>query len=171
MVALTINRACPRIPTSYSSPIIGRVEGLIMVDTYKKLGQGSTPDQVQAFVNTFRTYFVETVRSFVRGMFLPNSDSSLVEYVAMDMSLAPPSIALSAMESSFGHSREIIHDFEELKLPVIALNPDNEPTDMDSMRQYGIEVVIIPGAGHFAMMEDPERFNELLEVAIRKILK
>ena len=149
----------------------GRVAGLIMVDTYKSLGSGRTPESVQAIVSMFRTNFADSVRPLVRSMFLPNSDPSLVEYVALDMSSAPPGVALSAMESSFTHSRQITHDFELLKLPVIALNPDNEPTDTVSMQRYGVEVLIMPGAGHFLMMEEPGRFNEILSVAIKKMVK
>jgi pimeloyl-ACP methyl ester carboxylesterase len=149
----------------------GRVAGLIMVDTYKKLGAGRTPESVQAFLNKFRTSFVDSVRPLVRSMFLPTSDSSLVEYVARDMSSAPPAVALSSLESSFTHSRQITHDFELLELPVIALNPDNEPTDTASMQRYKVEVMIMPGVGHFLMMEEPKRFNELLSAAIKKMIK
>ena len=149
----------------------GRVAGLIMVDTYKKLGSGRTPESVQAFINKLRTNFADSVRPLVRSMFLPNSDSALVEYIAMDMSSAPRAVALSALESSFTHSRLITHDFELLKLPVIALNPDNEPTDTASMQRYKVEVMIMPGVGHFLMMEEPKRFNELLSAAIKKMIK
>ncbi len=149
----------------------GRVAGLIMVDTYKKLGAGRPPDQVQTFINKFRTNFADSVRPLVRSMFLTNSDSALVEFVAMDMSSAPPAVALSALESSFAHSRQITHDFEQLKLPVIAINPDNELTDIASMHRYGVEVLIMQGVGHFLMMEDPKRFNEILGTAIKKIVK
>jgi len=147
----------------------GRVAGLIMVDTYKRLGSGRTQESVQAFVNKFRNNFADSVRPLVRSMFLPNSDSSLVEHVAMDMSSAPPAVALSALESSFTHSRQITHDFELLKLPIIAINPDNEPTDTTSMQRYGVEVFILQGVGHFLMMEEPKRFNEILETAIKKL--
>src|SRR5688572_23158851 len=63
----------------------GRVAALVMVDTYKRLGTVRTPEQIEAFVNRFRTHFADSVRPFVRRMFLPNSDTSLVEYVAKDM--------------------------------------------------------------------------------------
>ena len=149
----------------------GRVAGLIMVDTYKKLDGGRPMEQINAFVSDFSVDFAPKVHGLVRSMFLTNSDPTLVESVAKDMSSAPPAVALSAMRSSFMHSRQITHDFEQLKLPVIALNPDNEPTDVGSMQKNGVEVIIMPGVGHFLMMEDPKRFNELLETAIKKILK
>jgi len=37
------------------------------------------------------------------------------------------------------------------------------------MQFHGVEVVIMPGVGHFLMMEDPERFNVLLKGTIKKI--
>ena len=60
---------------------------------------------------------------------------------------------------------------EELKLPVVALNPDNEPTDTASMKKYGVDVVIMPGVGHFLMMEDPMQFNRLLKTIVQKLDK
>jgi len=61
------------------------------------------------------------------------------------------------------------HTLEEIKLPVIALNSDNSPTDVESMEHYGIQVIIMQGVGHFMMMEDPNRFNRLLKKAIDKL--
>ena len=32
----------------------------------------------------------------------------------------------------------------------------------EAAERYGIEVILMPGVGHFVMMEDPETFNRLL---------
>src|SRR5712692_6781266 len=76
----------------------GRVTGLVWLDTYKQLGAGRTPEQVQAFVARLRANFADSTRALVRGMFLPSSDRSLVERVAAPMSSAPPAVALAALE-------------------------------------------------------------------------
>ena len=148
----------------------GRVSGLIWVDTYRQLGAGRPPEQVEAFVARFRANFEDTTRAFVRGMFIPTADQSLVERVAADMASAPPTVALGAMESALHYSREMPRALQELKLPVVAINPDDAPTDMESMERYGIEVIIMPGVGHFLMMEEPERFNGLLRAAVEKLV-
>jgi pimeloyl-ACP methyl ester carboxylesterase len=75
------------------------------------------------------------------------------------------------LESSISFDREVPPALQELKLPVIAINPDAPPTDTASMQRYGVEVVLMPGVGHFLMMEDPERFNPLLRAAIDKVLR
>ena len=149
----------------------GTVVGLIMVDAYKKLGPGRTPEQVQAFVGRLRTDFKDSASAFVRSMFLSNSDSTLVSWVASDMSSAPPDIALDALDHALSYSRKMPHALEELKLPVIALNSDNSPTDVESMEHYGVQVMIMNGVGHFMMMEDPDRFNRLLKTAIDKLTR
>ena len=148
-----------------------RIEGLVMVETYNKLGAGRTPEQVEAFIAKFRADFKDSVHSLVRGMFSPNADTALVEWVANDMASAPPAIALSALESSFNYSREITKTLLEIKLPVAVINSDTEPTDTASMQRYGVQVVVMNGLGHFLMMEDPNQFNDVLDGLIEKMTK
>jgi pimeloyl-ACP methyl ester carboxylesterase len=149
----------------------GRVAGLVWVDAYKQLGTGRTPEQVEAIVAPLRADFVPATRALVRSMFRPAADSMLVKRVATDMSSAPPTVALGALESALSYSREMRRALHELELPVIAINPDNAPTDTSSMQRSGVEVILMPGVGHFLMMEDPERFNGLLGTAIGKLVR
>ncbi|MBZ5615701.1 MAG: alpha/beta hydrolase [Acidobacteriia bacterium] len=147
----------------------GRVLGLIWLDTYKKLGAGRSPEEVQAFVAKFRPNFSEATRTFVRSMFVSTSDPALVERVALTMSSAPPSVALPSLDSAFSYSREMPQTLERLHLPVIAINPDNAPTDIASLDHHSVQVIVMPGVGHFLMMEDPQRFNGLLSTAIGRL--
>ena len=149
----------------------GRVDGLVWIDTYSQLGKPRTAEQIQAFLEPFRSDFVQTTYEFVRGMFPPGTNVSLVEWVARDMSTGPPEVGIGAISSSFAHASEIIADLEELNLPVIAINPDNESTDMESMKRHGVEVVLLSGVGHFMMMEDPERFNSTLMGAVDRFIE
>ena len=147
----------------------GRVVGLIWLDTYRKLGAGRTPEEVEAFAAKFRPNFSEATRDFVRSMFVSTSDPALVERVAVAMSSAPPSVALPSLESAFSYSREMPKTLQQLHLPVIAINPENGPTDVASLEHYGVHVIFMPGVGHFLMMEDPKRFNGLLGTAIDRL--
>ncbi len=144
----------------------GVVVGLIMIDTYKKLGPGRPPEQVEAFVAKLSADFKDSTSALVKSMFISGSDTSLENWVAADMSSAPPAIALDALRHSFNYSRQMPHTLEEIKLPVIAINSDNSPTDTASMEHYGVQVMVMNGVGHFMMMEDPDRFNRLLKTAI-----
>lgn len=147
----------------------GRVAGLVWADTYKRLDPGRSEEEVRTLVTRISANFVDSTRSFVRSMFVPTSDHALVERIAADMSSEPPTIALSALQSALEYSRQMSHTLKELQLPVVAINPDNEPTDTASMKRHGVDVVFMPGVGHFMPLEDPVRFNRILGAVVGKM--
>jgi pimeloyl-ACP methyl ester carboxylesterase len=133
-----------------------------MLDTYKQLGSGNSDSEIDEIVAEFTADFSGVTERFVRGAFAADADQSLIDRVATDMASAPPAVALSAIRSSFQHAREVPGLIEELGIPVATINPDDAPTDLESMSEYGVHVAIMSGVGHFLMMEDPGRFNDLL---------
>lgn len=147
------------------------VAGMIWVDTYKRLGAPRTPVDIARIVQPFREQFAETTRAFVRGMFLPGTDKGLVDLVAGDMASAPPEVAIGALESALAYDREMPVALKELKLPVIAINPETPATDLASLSAHGVEVMLMSDVGHFPMMESPERFNRILRTAIEKLAR
>jgi pimeloyl-ACP methyl ester carboxylesterase len=148
----------------------GKVAALIMLDTYKELGSWNTDAEIEEIVAEFAADFSNVTDGYVRGYFAAHTDPSLIDRVATDMAAAPPTVALSAIRSSFKHAREIPGLIRDLSIPVATINPDDAPTDLVSMSEYDVEVVIMPGVGHFLMMEDPDRFNELLSSTLDDIL-
>lgn len=149
----------------------GRVAGLVWVDTYHELGPSTTPEQIETFTAPFRRNFVDSTRTFVRRMFPENADPALVEQVALDMSAAPPAIALSAMRSAVEYENKIPAMMQRLKLPVVALNAGYRPTNTVSLKRHGVETVVMPDVGHFLMMEKPEPFNAMLASALERITR
>ncbi len=145
-----------------------RVVGLVWVDTYNTFDEPMSREEVLAFVEPFRKDFVPTARDFVRTMFLAGADADLVDWVVADMSAAPPAIAVDALDHAFSNDGPILDRLREVRLPVVAINPEHPPTDIESLRRYGVETVTMSGVGHFAMLEDPERFNSVLEGTIER---
>jgi len=144
----------------------GRVAGLIWVDVYKQLGPGRSPESVQAFADKLSPDFADSARAFVRTMFVTTSNPALVESIANDMASAPPAIAIPSLISAQSYSREMVRTLDALKLPGVAINPDNAPTDVPSLERHGFQVIIVPGVGHFLFLEDPQRFDAALRRAI-----
>lgn len=149
--------------------LTGRVKGLIWIDVYKKLGDYRTTEQSEAFIAPFRNAFKEKTSSFVKNMFPPGSDPSLIARIAKDMSSAQPDIAIDALKSAITYDRKVTIALDELKLPVIAINPDRPGTDTLSLKKYGVKTVVMPGVGHFPMLEKPDEFNRLLFKAIEDL--
>jgi pimeloyl-ACP methyl ester carboxylesterase len=146
----------------------GRVAGLVWVDTYSTLGAPPTDQEVEAFVAPFREDFAGATRALVRRLFTPDADAELVEWVATDMSAAPPQIAIDALRHAVGNERGIVAGLRELTAPVVAINPDHRPTDTRALRRHGVKPVLLSGVGHFLMLEDPDRFNRLLGEVIEE---
>lgn len=144
----------------------GRVAGLVWVDTYSTLGKTRTREETEEFLSSFRKDFVTATRAMVRRMFVPASDPDLVEWVAADMSAAPTEVALDALEHAITNHDAILVGLRALTAPVVTINPDYQPTDIDALRRHGVDAVLMSGVGHFLMMEDPDGFNRLLCEAV-----
>jgi pimeloyl-ACP methyl ester carboxylesterase len=145
-----------------------RVVGLVWVDTYSSLGEPPTDEEIEAFVGPFREDFASATRALVRRLFPPDADAELVEWVAADMSAAPPEIALDALQHAVGNEPGILAGLRQLTAPVVAINPDARPTDTHALRRHGVRTVLVSGVGHFLMLEAPDRFNRLLGAVIEE---
>jgi pimeloyl-ACP methyl ester carboxylesterase len=147
----------------------GRVTGLVWVDTYSSLGETESDDQIEEFIAPFRADFVTCTRDFVTQMFPPGSDPELVEWIAADMSSAPPEVALDAIKYAVANEPAAVAGLRDAAVPVTAINPDYEPTDVESLERHGVKVVLVSGVGHFLMMEDPTSFNRVLGETIEHL--
>jgi pimeloyl-ACP methyl ester carboxylesterase len=149
----------------------GRVVGVVWVDAFKELGVSLTVEQRQAAIAPFRADFMGRTDRFVRRMFPSDSDSALVSRVVADMTAAPPSVGIGALESAMLYNDRVPQALRELQLPVVAINADHEPTDTASLARHGIEVVMMPGVGHFPMLEAPPRFNATLRRVVSRLVR
>ena len=70
------------------------------------------------------------------------------------------------MESAWTFGGKVPAILRSLNIPMVAINPEDPPSDLKSLHEHGVDVMCIPGAGHFVMMEQPERFNECLAKAV-----
>jgi pimeloyl-ACP methyl ester carboxylesterase len=85
-----------------------QVVGVVWADTYNTLGDPLTREELEEFLVPFRADFVTATRDLVRRMFGPDADADLVEWVAADMSAAPPEIAIDALEHAVSNDRAIL---------------------------------------------------------------
>ncbi len=143
--------------------------GLVGADTLHDLGEEW---DFEKFIAPFREDFKKQTDKFVRDMFPETADQELVRWIAEDMSSAPREVGLSAMEGMDTYWRnELFTALKEIKIPLICINCDRWETKLDVNMKHAptYELILMPGVGHFVMMEDPKRFNLLLADALRKI--
>jgi pimeloyl-ACP methyl ester carboxylesterase len=146
-----------------------KVIGLVGVDTLQNPdAPGMPPEAMQAFLAPFEENFSDAVRNLVSAaMFVPQSDPNLKEWIVEDMASAPPDVGVGALRSNMLWPTTTRSEaLAALRAPVRLINSPLFPTDSAATDRHGMEVVIMDGVGHFAMMENPETFNSLLSSAI-----
>jgi pimeloyl-ACP methyl ester carboxylesterase len=130
-----------------------RVVALVPIDTLGRVGVQTSADEKLAFLDPMRADFRAATRKFVEDfMFTPKSDPALAEQSLFDYDEAK---ALAAV-----------------KAPLRLINTDRWPTDLAAARKHkpDVQLAVMPGLGHFPMLEDPAEFNRLLERAFQELV-
>jgi len=151
-----------------------KVIGLVAVDDLQNVEYPLGEEQFKEMTTPFKEDFEQGVIGFVTGM-LRSDNSPVNEWVISDMSLAEPRVALSALNGSLvGYlTGDVAKLFDGLDVPVVAVNTDLWPTDVEANRRHikDFELIELDGLDHFLMLKAPKRFNPALEQAIKMILK
>lgn len=152
-----------------------RVVGLVGVDTYQNVEQEMNREAMEEWLDPFRTDYREATGQFVARMFVPETDEKLRNWVIADMSAAPPRVALSAMEQMLTDylTGAAAATFDGLEIPVVTINADLWPTDIEANRRHmhSFDVIIMEGTDHFLHMARSDTFNRKLELVIRKFAR
>jgi pimeloyl-ACP methyl ester carboxylesterase len=145
-----------------------RVAGLVWIDAFRSLGNESEspPEEVEAFLAPFRDDFAAAVKNFVRNLLPAAADGQLVDRISTDMAAVSREVALSSLRYARNREPAILAALPHIAAPIVAINPDIGPTDVDSMRRHGVEPIVLEGVGHFLMIEAPDRFNSVLAATL-----
>lgn len=67
-------------------------------------------------------------------------------------------------------NQDLISALEEIKLPIICINSDNQETHVEIGRKYTplFDAVVIENTGHAVMLDAPDEFNRALEKVVIK---
>jgi pimeloyl-ACP methyl ester carboxylesterase len=142
---------------------------LILVERFNDTPTPWTGDRFEQFFKPFTINFKDYTYNWVKEvMFIPQSDSLLIEWIANDMSDAPPSIALSAFGDLVSNDyMPIIKSLKEKGVAMTILNSDYQKSNVENLKEVGFDVVMISNTGHFIMMEQPDLFNSTLSNLIQ----
>ena len=146
-----------------------KVIGLIGADTFQKFEKGEPAKRAEEYLTTFKTNFVGSTKDYASMLFPPNADTSLVNKILKKMTSANSKIAIDVMRNSYQYNA--IAAVKELRIPIISINCEMFPVKLEENRKYikSFEVKIMKGVGHFVMLEDPAKFNQLLQEAINEL--
>ena len=148
------------------------VIGLVGVDTLFDVDKERSPEEVAAFMVPFRTDFAKAARGFARPMFTSTFDVDHAEAIISAIVAAPAVMATEALESTIGNGRNLRAGLDDISVPVALINsPQWQTTNIEAAQRRGIDVKVLPGVGHFVMLDDPHALNRRLDDVVRRFLQ
>ncbi|MDH4218871.1 MAG: alpha/beta hydrolase, partial [Candidatus Aminicenantes bacterium] len=78
-----------------------RIKGLIGVDTLVDFEMSIPQDEIDGWLEAFRSDFVQSTEEYVRSLFPQNADPDLVARVVADMVAAPPIVGIGTLQGFF----------------------------------------------------------------------
>jgi sigma-B regulation protein RsbQ len=148
-----------------------RVVAIVPVDILHNVEAKFPPDQIDAVMKQLQADYKNTTTGMMNQFFFsPSTPAAVKERVINEAVSRPPDIAIAILRSVFTY--DPVPALREVKVPVRGINGDISPTNVDVNRKYAdFDAVIIKGSGHYPMLEQPARFNELLADILRAVAK
>jgi len=145
-----------------------RVIAIVPVDTLQNVEQKLPQDQLDSVFKQMEADFKAATTSLLNQFFFsPTTPPAVRERVINSTVSTPPEVAIPMLKAVFSY--DPAPAMREIKVPIRAINADRVPTNVEGNRKYApqFDVVIIKGTGHYPMLEDPARFNQMLADVLR----
>ena len=148
-----------------AAKILGnKVIGVVGVDTfYTPFKYPKSEAEISGFVKPFENDFKGTSEQLVRSMFTPKADSKLITSIVNQMSIASPSMGISAMYEIFRWNAKNVPSTLDMYSKKLR-NINGAPTGEEKALHKSVN--LIPGVGHFVAQVKPNEFNKALNKII-----
>jgi pimeloyl-ACP methyl ester carboxylesterase len=147
-----------------------RVVAIVPVDTLHNVETKIPPEQLDAVFKQLQADYKTAVTGFLNQIFFsPTTPAAVKDRVTNEAVSRQPDVALPILKAIFSYDSAA--GLRAVKVPIRAINADRVPTDVEVNRKYApqFDAVIIKGTGHYPMMEDPARFNQMLSEILRSL--
>lgn len=147
-----------------------RVVAIVPVDTLHNVEAKVPPEQLDAVFKQLQDDYKTATTGFLNQLFFsPTTPAAVKERVINEAISRQPDVALAIIKAIFRYDPAV--GLREVKVPIRAINADRTPTNVEVNRKYApqFDAVIIKGTGHYPMMEDPARFNQMLAEILRNL--
>ena len=147
-----------------------RVVAIVPVDTLHNVENTVDPKQLAEVLKQLRADYKTAATGFLNQFFFSqNTPPAVKSRIISDVTSRPPEPGVTILEAIFAY--DSASALREVKVPIKAINSDMNPTNLEVNRKYApqFDALIIKGTGHYPMLEDPARFNELLTQILRNL--
>ncbi|WP_184548760.1 alpha/beta fold hydrolase [Mucilaginibacter sp. FT3.2] len=147
-----------------------KVIGLVGIDNFKEYSTAPETAQSKAEFATVITALKKNFKKVVteyfnQYLFYTTTDTAIRKRILNDVTHTDSTVAIACMEdNSFNTSAQL----KEAKMKIHLINSDNTPNDTTGFVKNNIpyQLLIVHTTGHFPMIEEPAKFNSLLQKAI-----
>lgn len=146
------------------------VVAIVPVDSLQNVEQTLTPEQLDGVIKQMTADYKAATTGLLNQFFFSASTPEAVKTRVINEALErQPETAVAILKGIFAYKPGPA--MKEIKVPIKAINADLNPTNLEINRKYApqFDVVIIKGTGHYPMLEDPVRFNQMLAEILKSL--
>ena len=147
-----------------------KVVAIVPVDILQNVEQVLTAEQIDGVIKQMQADYKGAVTSLLNQFFFSkNTPEAVKTRVIGEAHSRQPEIAIPILKGVFAYNPG--PTLKEIKVPIKAINADLNPTNLEINRKYApqFDAVIIKGTGHYPMLEDPARFNQMLAEILKSL--
>jgi pimeloyl-ACP methyl ester carboxylesterase len=148
-----------------------RVQGIVLVDTLLDVEQRTPKDAIEAMTKQLQADYKPTITQMTNEyLFAPKTPAAVRERVLGRATAMAPEVSIAVLRAAWSY--DPVPALREIKAKVRAVNADKFPTNIEANRRHmpGYEAILVPGSGHYPMLEDPARFGPALDRALGQVL-
>lgn len=139
------------------------VVAIVPVDSLQNVEQTLTPEQLDGVIKQMTADYKNATTGLLNQFFFSANTPEAVKTRVINEAISrQPETAVAILKGIFAYMPG--PTLKEIKVPIKAINADLNPTNLEINRKYApqFDAVIIKGTGHYPMLEDPTRFNQML---------
>jgi sigma-B regulation protein RsbQ len=146
------------------------VVAIVPVDSLQNVEQTLTPEQLDGVIKQMTADYKNATTGLLNQFFFSASTPEAVKTRVINEAISrQPETAVAILKGVFAYTPG--PTLKEIKVPIKAINADLNPTNLEINRKYApqFDAVIIKGTGHYPMLEDPARFNQMLAEILKTL--
>ena len=148
-----------------------RVKGIVLVDTLLDVEARTPANEIEAYAAQLAADYPTMVTTMANEyLFAPATPAAVRERVIRHALALPAAASIGMLRESWAY--DPLPALHEIRAPIRAVSAYKFPTNLEANRRHmpGYEAAVVPGSGHYPMLEDPARFDPALERAIAGVL-
>jgi pimeloyl-ACP methyl ester carboxylesterase len=148
-----------------------RVRGVVLVDTLLDVEAQLPSEQVQAMAAQLEADYAGVTTKMANDyLFTPATPPAVRDRVLGHALALAPAVSIALLRAAWAYDPRPA--LAAISAPIRAVSADKFPTNVEGNRRHmpGYDAAIVPGTGHYPMLEDPAAFAAALDRALGQVL-